>query len=341
VARRVRRLAGRHEIVVVGYDGAETSRPALLWAAAEARRRAATLRVVTGTDHPALLRRPAADLVRSWEEAHEAAGDVAAAGATLAAAAAPGVAAEAVAQVGSGAAAVAAQSRRAAVLVLSPEAFAYGAQARPDIPVSGQVWAVLARRSRGPVVLVRGTSPEAGPGVPVVVGVDGSREASRAAELAAVFAARARAPLRIVCAWAPVPARRRPAAGWVLPGSLRHDPTSPAAADAVVAETAERVRSVFPDLRIDAVVDSGSADGILARASEAAAVLVLGRRGHGAQHSLVLGSVSACALRRGSVPVALVPASPTDADGRGRRAALPNLVAVLPAAGGAGLILDR
>jgi nucleotide-binding universal stress UspA family protein len=342
VARRVRRLVGRHEIVVVGYDGTGTSRPALLWAAAEAHRRAATLRVVTVTEHAALLRRPAAELVRSWEGAREAARDVAAAGATLAATVAPGVHVEAIAQVGSGAAVLAAESRRGTVLVLSPEAFAEGTQPRPDVPVSSSVWAVLARRSRGPVVLVRDTSSEAGPSVPVVVGVDGSREASRAAELAAVFAARSHAPLRIVCAWVPAPPTRRPSAGWGLPGSLRHDPTSPAGADAVVTDTAERVRRLFPDLRIDAVVDSGSADRVLAHASEAAALLVLGRRGHGAQRSLVLGSVSAWALRAVGMPVALVPASATDAGARGR-ISVPELAAAAPApaASGTGLILDR
>ena len=208
MARRVRNLVGRHELVVVGYDGTQLSRPALLWAAAEARRREAVLRVVTVSEHQALLRRPAAELVRSWAQARHLGGEVAAAGAALAAAAAPGVEVEAVAQVGSGAAVLAGESRRAAVLVLGPEAFAEGGQLRPDPPVSAQVWAVLARRSRASVVLVREAAPEAGPGVPVVVGVDGSREASRAAELAAGFAVGSHAPLRIVCAWVAPPRRR-------------------------------------------------------------------------------------------------------------------------------------
>src|SRR4051794_41299191 len=83
------------------------SRPALLWAAAEARRRQATLRVVTVTEHGALLRRPAAELVRSWADAQDRVGEVAAAGAALAAAVAPDVNVEAGAQGGSGAAGVA------------------------------------------------------------------------------------------------------------------------------------------------------------------------------------------------------------------------------------------
>jgi nucleotide-binding universal stress UspA family protein len=343
VARRVRQLVARHELVVVGYDGTLMSRPALLWAAAEARRRQATLRVVTVTEHGALFRRPAAELVRSWADAREVVGEVAAAGAALAAAAAPDVNVEAVAQVGSGAAVLAAESRRAAVLVLSPESFAEGAQLRPDLPVSAQVWAVLARRSRGPVVLVRGTPAEAGPDVPVVVGVDGSWEAARAAELAAGFAAGSHASLRIVCAWVPAPARQRAATGRGRTGSRRHDPASPSGADVVVTETTEHVRSLFPDLRIEAVVESGGAERVLAHASEQAAVLVLGRRGHGAQRSLVLGSVSARVLGAAAVPVALVPASPTDGGLPGGRSPLPDLTALLPvpAAGGARLILDR
>src|SRR4051794_41503259 len=71
------------------------SRPALLWAAAEARRRQATLRVVTVTEHGALFRRPAAELVRSWADAREVVGEVAAAGAAPGAAAPPDVNAEA------------------------------------------------------------------------------------------------------------------------------------------------------------------------------------------------------------------------------------------------------
>jgi len=91
---------------------------------------------------------------------------------------------------------------------------------------------------------------------------------------------------------------------------VRHDPTSPAGAHAVIAETAERVRSLLPDQSIETVVDSGSAEPVLAGASSAAGVLVLGRRGHGAQHSLVLGSVSTRALRTVGVPLALVSSAP-------------------------------
>jgi len=161
--------------VVVAYDGTGTSRPALRWAALEARRSGSRLRVVSVTEHAALLRGPPAELVASWEQARDDAGQVAAAGASLAATLAQGVDVEAVARVGGPAAAIAAESRRAAVLVLSPEAFADAAeQQRPDMAVSAQVWALLARRSRGPVVLVRGSSEQPGPAVPVVVGVDGS-----------------------------------------------------------------------------------------------------------------------------------------------------------------------
>lgn len=290
----VRRLVGRREAVVVGFCDTEASRRAVRWAAAEAWRRRALLRVVCVVDQAAVARHPPGDLVRSWLEARDRARRVAGAGARLAASSAPGLEVEVVAEVGAPVAALVGAGRRAAVLVLG-----HGVPTGAGEP--GRVGAVVARRARGPVVLV----PEPAvtdPGRPVVVGVDGSRESWRALDLGAGFAVSAGVPLRVVCAWAP---GARGGTGWAPGGVTRRDPDAPAVAREVVAAAVDRLHDAVPRLQVDGVVEAGRADAVLADHARTAVVLVLGRRGHGGHRTLTLGSVSSRALRFAGVPVAL------------------------------------
>ncbi|MGV9665222.1 universal stress protein [Nocardia niigatensis] len=140
---------------------------------------------------------------------------------------------------------------------------------------------------------------------PVIVGIDGSRAAVRAAEWAAEEAAARRSPLRLV---AVVPAIDKPA---FRPGGSRYREAAhalEAARDAVLA----RHPSTGEDpLDIAVEVRRGQADHVLRDASGAAALLVLGSTGIGFFSHMVLGSTALTVARESRCPVALV--RPADA----------------------------
>ncbi len=121
---------------------------------------------------------------------------------------------------------------------------------------------------------------------PVIVGVDGSPSAARAAELAADLAVRHRLRLQVVHAFS-WPALYPP----FLPPSVvvDLDPRKPAAE--LVGTVARTVAQRYPDLVIDTRIVDGDAAGTLVDASRHAAFLVVGHRGLGGFTELVVGSV--------------------------------------------------
>jgi nucleotide-binding universal stress UspA family protein len=140
----------------------------------------------------------------------------------------------------------------------------------------------------------------------VIVGYDGSKGAKRAVEFAAAEADAHGARLRIVSVWN----RTVPAVAALSPGAV---PTVAADRALLVAERLEEAtalaRELAPDLEVETVaVEGSSAAAELIRASENGRLLVVGCRGHGGVHGLLLGSVShQCALRA-HCPVLVVPA---------------------------------
>ena len=161
---------------------------------------------------------------------------------------------------------------------------------RPDRP-SGPDTALAAPPSVGPM-----DKPV------VVVGTDGSTEASRAVRWAAEEAARRGAALRVVHAWVwplmKVPLGPAPGAP---PGAgLR------AQADRVLADATRAAHEVSPALQVESSLVTGDAATRLVEESRAADLLVLGHRGLGGFAGLLLGSVGLALATHASCPVVVV-----------------------------------
>jgi nucleotide-binding universal stress UspA family protein len=273
--------------VLVGYDATGPSRRALVWAAAEAGRRGATLTVLTVVDRGLLSGFPPGGMAGRWRAARERGRHRAAAGAALASVVAPTVRVDAVADVGSPRELLVSASRRADLTVLG-----HGTcpGARP-----GSVVEAVARHGKGPVVIV-GARGICGPrpDSPVGVGVDGSVEASAALDFAASSAAAAGVPLRVICV-----------AGGRL-GVQGGQGSSLAAAARIAEEAAERSRCAFPQLRLTRFALEGEVADVLVRSAAGSSLLVVGRRGAGRPRSLLLGSVISALLRAAPSSLAVV-----------------------------------
>ncbi|WP_049658908.1 universal stress protein [Kitasatospora sp. MY 5-36] len=131
----------------------------------------------------------------------------------------------------------------------------------------------------------------------VLAGVDGSPQSTAAVHWAAAEAVRRGASLRLVHAWP-----------WLTDGvsSFAESDDLPEAVRRTLAEAAEDVRGLHPELTVetDAVLDA-PVDGLLAAAAEAE-LLVLGSRGRGGFTGLLLGSVSISVAGRSTVPLVVV-----------------------------------
>ncbi|MFF0452216.1 universal stress protein [Nocardia africana] len=140
---------------------------------------------------------------------------------------------------------------------------------------------------------------------PVVVGVDSSDDALRAARWAADDAALHRVPLEVVSAVPPVPEDRAEDEGVCA----YHERTREQAQRAVAA-AARVAADIAPKVDIDtAVIDAPIIPALLSQADEARLVVV-GARGLGAYQRSLLGSVSTALVRHARGPVAVVPADP-------------------------------
>lgn len=142
----------------------------------------------------------------------------------------------------------------------------------------------------------------------VVVGVDGSPGSQQALRFAAEEARLRNAKLVVVHAWElPVTAGSDP---FSLGMSTLEVPVGE------VAEALERSAATVLDDAVDELgagieierrlVEGGAANALV-DASEGAAVLVVGARGHGGFTGLVLGSVSARCIHHARCPVIVVP----------------------------------
>lgn len=137
----------------------------------------------------------------------------------------------------------------------------------------------------------------------VVVGIEATGDES-ALDLALDEALRRRLPLEVVHVY------QLPAYGdltpFLLPRLERLRPDAVAATEAAVARAVHRVTAAETvDVRVR-VVEGRTADRLV-EASQAAALVVLGRRGGGAVTRGLRGSVSSEVLHHCSAPVALVP----------------------------------
>lgn len=150
------------------------------------------------------------------------------------------------------------------------------------------------------------------PGGPVVVGVDESESARDAVRWAADEATLRRAPLRIVLAFAPIPAGHVGNPG--LGTAFRHTMTE--AARAVLDAATELARKVAPSVAVESELSQGFPVPVLLDESDHAQLTVVGSRGLGGFTGLLLGSVAGSLAAQGGSPVLVVRGSrtePTDA----------------------------
>ncbi len=139
----------------------------------------------------------------------------------------------------------------------------------------------------------------------IVVGVDGSEQSVRAAEVAASLARAHGARLLVATVVRP------PEGWWGLVGS---PPPADALGDALAKAQAEVLDDVVGGLDLDGiehdtVEEIGDPAAALSNlcASENADVLVVGRRGAGLVERLVMGSVADRAVKLAPCPVLVVP----------------------------------
>ena len=135
----------------------------------------------------------------------------------------------------------------------------------------------------------------------VVVGVDGSEQARVAVLEAAAQAERLSAPLRVVCA---VP-QYNGSLAWV-PAPMDRDALFADIRTQLDAGTAW-IRSHFPRLTVETQLVDGSPVDILVEASRHVELVVVGTRGRGGFAGMLLGSTSDGILHHAKGPVMVVP----------------------------------
>lgn len=143
----------------------------------------------------------------------------------------------------------------------------------------------------------------------ILVGVDGSKHSYRALDTAAEMAFRERRPLHILHCYQPYPASLSPA-----PPSADVTATLRTLAEDVVTRARRQVQNQWPDLTVSASLSTHDAREKLSAVSHHGSMLVVGSRGLGAMHSLVLGSVSMYVAHHSACPVLVVRPEPGAAD---------------------------
>ncbi|HEY7596123.1 MAG TPA: universal stress protein [Actinophytocola sp.] len=291
-------IGSQEHPVVVGIDGSASALDAVRWAAREAERRHAPLRLVhvcflmpvrhprqiapPPEYHDAILEQGRHWLNQATEAARTTAPDV-----PLSTDQRDGVAADVLIR----------ESLTAQLVVLGSR----GLGGFRGLLV-GSVSVALSAHGHCPVVVMHGpggagTPPENGP---VVVGVDGSPLSDAAVEFAFTAAAERGVDLVAVHSWMDVPM----SAGWAsLPDTIDWEFVGAAEArrlDEVLAGWSEK----FPEVVVRKVVERDRPQRALLKASAGAQLVVVGSRGRGALTGLGLGSVSQSLLHYAECPVA-------------------------------------
>jgi nucleotide-binding universal stress UspA family protein len=148
----------------------------------------------------------------------------------------------------------------------------------------------------------------------VVVGVDGSDDATRAIRWAAAHAALEKRPLAIVHSADPEVLRQT---AWLETQGIDHATLTEAfdrAAVAVLDQARKTAQAIAPDVGVSTHLVREDARVALTDASASARLVVVGSRGRGPLRSALLGSVSASVAKHAACPV--VVCRPSDDGGR-------------------------
>ncbi|MGI5132834.1 universal stress protein [Pseudonocardia sp. CA-107938] len=285
--------------IVVGVDGSDIALRAVRWAAREARRRRAPLRLVLAftqvadyvVGHPALGR-------RTWDLLLDRARQSLRAAAIAARRVEPAVSVMEELVIGFPTQVLVDESR-AATLVVVGEQGTGGFTAA----LTGSVAVSVAAHAACPVVVVRGQQGTDTTGLPVVVGIDGTPVSEAALAFAFDAADRLRAPLVAVHTCADPAVTVEP---------TFHDRETFEAERALLAERLAGWSEKYPDVRVQRVVTTAEPAQQLIQQSRVAQLVVVGSRGHGEFAGLVLGSVSNVVVHRAACPVVVVRPEPAE-----------------------------
>lgn len=284
--------------VIVGYDGSEGSQLALRWAAAVAKQRGRTLEIITTWSMPAAdlgigasstLQQELIDQLR--DEAQTANDEGAQIAADM------GVNAIGELHAGRTAAVLVKRSEGAEMVVVG----SHGAGGLTGF-LLGSVSRQVSAHAKCPTVVVRPLVEDADG---IVVGVDGSEHSLKALEWAFEQASFMGLPLHVVHSWEIPPTWSMVEVPSYEPEVLIRD-----YGNSELRETSEAMsgfRENFPDVKVRQEVMKGSPVKALVKASENAALLVVGSRGLGGFRGLLLGSVSHAVVHKAGCSVAVVP----------------------------------
>jgi nucleotide-binding universal stress UspA family protein len=280
--------------VLVGVDGSEWSNAAVTWAADEARRLDVPLRILHAWMWPLYHVQlgpppdaPPGSGLRAQAER------VLSDAAQLARATSPGTSVETSLTTGPAAVELLEAAAEARMLVVGHR----GLGGFSGL-LLGSVGVTVTARAPCPVVVVRGDSTQGGR---VVVGVDGSVQSQLALVTAFGEAARRRARLLVVHAWA-MPLRAGGGDGAYATELARGEREG-----RLLAERATSQASAdFPDVVVAVTVGDRSAGAELVAASHEAQLVVVGSRGVGGLRGLLLGSTAQVLLHHAACPVLVV-----------------------------------
>ena len=283
--------------VVVGVDGSGSAYRAVEWAAAEAARRGAELRLVrafswTTSERPV---RDGGRVAQYRDELLKFARSQVARAARIAADVRPEVETTTQVAIGAPIEVLGSEARRAQLLVLGDRGLGGLAGL-----LLGSVAVGLAAHGACPVVIVRGERAGAGNDEsPVVVGIDDSPISEAALAFAFDAAAARGVGLVVVHAWSPtaIDDALAPVMDW---------DAATAEEDALLAERLAGWERKHPEVAVRRTVVRNGAVRSLVAASREAQLVVVGSRGRGNATGLLLGSVSHGVLHASHCPVAIV-----------------------------------
>jgi len=284
--------------VVVGIDGSDSALRAVHWAADEARRRKAALRLVHAVEllvgytsnfvdwntlHTAMKDRGRLWLDKARDEAWRVA---------------PELHVDTVLEMASPVPTMVKQSHDAALVVIGSR----GLGGFSGLMV-GSTAVELAGRTHAPMVVIRGKhAVEPAPRGPIVVGVDGTPVSEPAIAFAFAQASQHGADLVAVHAWSDLIVE----AGYVGgAAALDFGPLEEQAAE-ILAERLAGWQEKYLDVRVVREVVRDRAASALLRHGEQARLLVVGSRGRGGFRGLLLGSTSQHLLHHAVCPVAVI-----------------------------------
>lgn len=286
--------------VVLGYDQSAISDLALEWAVAAASDRGVPLEIVVCWQAPAVTVGSGMGVSIETDVIDElrAEADQLLAGAVeKASGMAPDLTIHGEVMVSGPAAALVEKSKGAALVVV-------GSHGRGGFKglLLGSVSRQVATHAKCPVAVIR--EPAKAGAKELVVGIDGSAPAMKALDFAFDYASRRHLRLHVLHAWEVPPIGAITSTPTITPQELLTDLKGAEAR--ATAEVLAGHRDNYPDVSVEQDVVHGSAVAELAKASQDAALVVVGSRGRGGFLGLLLGSVSHGVVHHAKSPVVVV-----------------------------------